>query len=144
MSANDPTAYGRDVRCFDDADALWSEVTGLGVIAQDVYHRLTNDSVLGSTDEEPNPDAENWGFDVQKLAGMSIDDLASLPPIISAAVQRDPRIATCDVSYQSKRTVGGRFYNVILTVVCTTALGTFRLVLGINDVTVAILGGFSS
>lgn len=144
MSTNPAEAYGKDVRCFDDADALWSDVTGLGVVVQDVYHRLTNDSVLGSTEEAVNPDADNWGFDVTRLAGMSIDDLASMPPVISAAAQKDPRVATCDVSIQSKRVVGGRFYNVILTVICTTALGPFRLVLGINDVTVAILAGASA
>lgn len=141
MSKNAPETYGTDVAAMDDADGLFSPVTGLGAVRQAAYHRLTNDSVLGTTDpDEPNENTDDWGYDVQRLAGMRTDDIASIQPTLSGVLQRDPRIDSADVSIQQTR-VGSSLWSVVLTVTCTTALGPFSLVLGINDVTVAILGG---
>ena len=47
MARNEPSTYGTDVACFDDADGLFSAVTGIGSVIQDAYHRITTDDILG-------------------------------------------------------------------------------------------------
>lgn len=143
MSANPADSYGRDVLCVDDADPLFSDVTGLAVVAQDCYHRLTNDSVLGSIDgEDPNEETDNWGFDVQRLAGERSDRVSGFSARIADALQKDPRVKTADVIVKPQRFISnGQLFNLSVAARVTTALGTFTLVLGINDVTVGIISG---
>lgn len=136
MATNSAAAYGRDLKCFDDADAIFSSVQGIAVVAQSAYHRLTNDTVLGKG-------GADWGFNVIRLCGMSMARLAGQQPLISAALQKDPRIRTAEVSLQPIP-AGAGLWRVILTVTCITALGPFTLILGINDATVAILEGDDS
>lgn len=136
MATNPAAAYGRDIKCFDDADAILSSAQGLDVVQQAAYHRLTNDTVLGVG-------GADWGFNVVKLCGMPMARVAGMPPIISAYLQKDQRIRTAAVSLQPVA-AGVGLWRVILTATCITALGPFSLVLGINDVTVAILEGDDS
>lgn len=147
MSANPADAYGKDILCIDDADDLFSDVTGLAVVAQDCYHRLTNDSVLGSIDgEPPNEETDNWGFDVTRLVGMRSDKIPGVTPQIAAALEKDPRVKTAEVIVKPERfrAPNGQLFDLTLAARCTTPLGTFTLVLGISDVTVAIIGGSPS
>lgn len=134
MAQNTPSAYGTDLLCIDDADELFSDVTGIQVVAQDAYHRLTNDTVLGEG-------GEDWGYDVTKLLGMTTAQIAAMPPTISAALQKDERIQAADVTITQNKRVGSQLWSIIITAICYTAEGPFTLILGVSDLTVAILAG---
>lgn len=100
------TDYGRDFDCFDDApSALFPTITGLALVRQDIYHRISNDSVIGWIVDDagnlaPDPAAENYGRDVRRLLGAAQTDAsaAALGPQISAAIQRSGRIEYADVA----------------------------------------------
>ena len=133
---NDPLIYGRDLRCIDDADDQFSEVTGLGLIKQSAYHRLTNDRILG---EPGDPDCEEYGFDCVRLSGMTSAQLLTMPAVLSAVLQRDERIQTADVTLTTI-TNGDGTLDVVVTADCTTALGPFKVVFPVSQLTAASLG----
>jgi hypothetical protein len=137
MARNAASAYGRDIRCVRDADALFTEAVGLDVVKQDAIHRLTTDNVLGD-DGTGSLVIEGWGFDVRRLLGMSASKLASHQPILTEVLTRDPRIDTADV--QLERTVTAGLEDIVITVDCTTALGPFRLVRRVSDLSADDLG----
>jgi hypothetical protein len=64
------------------------------ILRDEVFHRLTTDSVLGDTDE-----AKDWGFDCRRRLGarMTKDDVEALGPLLSAVLQRSGRIDSADV-----------------------------------------------
>src|SRR5690349_15704424 len=98
--------YGTDLACFDDApSALFPPIDGLGLIRQEMYHRLTVDSVLGWILEDdgtlsPDPSAENWGKDVRRECGAphTAASAAALGPQYAAVIQRSGRVATADIA----------------------------------------------
>jgi hypothetical protein len=118
------TDYGVDLACFDDAPTpLFPTVTGLDLVEQDVYHRITNDSVIGWTiadDGSPalDPDAENYGKDARRCLGQATTEAsaAALGPQFSAAIQRSGRIEFADVAVTRRETPGGI---VVLTLAIT-------------------------
>lgn len=113
---------------MDDADALFSTCTGLDVVAQEIYHRMTNRTVLG-------PGGEDFGEDVTKWVGMDPAKLARRGPVLSEVLQRSERIDTADVKVTPSRIAGTRWAGRI-EVTCTTALGPFRRVFRFNALTV--------
>jgi hypothetical protein len=119
MAVNPETNYGVDVACVQDADPMWSEVTGVALVRQDTIHVLTCDSFLG-------PNGDGRGFDVHKLLGMPAEQVITMGPTIAGTVLEDERILTCDVLltpiYRPNGTV-----DIDLEVQCTTALGPFTL-----------------
>jgi hypothetical protein len=147
MATSAPTSLGRDLACVDDIDDFATEVTGAALVAQDTYHRLTNDSVLGSTQDPVtgeatlNPDAENFGFDVTRLAGATSAELKLIQPTLVAVVQRDPRILTADVQIQYGAPSAGGLVSVGIAVAATTATGPFSFIIPIGQVTAATLAG---
>jgi hypothetical protein len=131
MARNAPTTYGTSLRCWDDADAFFSTVTGIEAIAQDLYHRFTNATVLG-------PGGEDWGEDITRWAGMDAAKLSRRGPVLSEVATRDPRILTADVAVSATPIrVKSTLYNGTVDITCTTALGPFRRVFGFNSLTVA-------
>ncbi len=99
------TDYGVDFACFDDApSALFPTVTGLDLVRQDVYHRITNRSVLGWIVADdgslaPDPKAENYGGEMWSLLGSAQTDesASALGPTISGWIQNSGRIEFADV-----------------------------------------------
>jgi len=131
MARNDPAAYGRSLRVWDDADDVFSTVTGIDVVVQLVYHKLTNDTVMG-------PGGEEWGIDVTKFAGMDPARLSRRGPVIKEVLERDERIGTADVRVNvTQINFRGTLYAGSLDITCYTAQGPFRRIFGFNDKTVA-------
>lgn len=130
MAQNPAAYYGRDVRCFSDADAMFSDVTGLDVLRQDIYHRLTTDNILG-------PNGDGWGFDVRRLLGYPTADLPGLQPQLSEVCQRDPRVRAADVAITPSP--GGGLKTIRIDVTIYTAAGPFALILSVNALTVEVL-----
>ena len=125
MARNAPAAYGRSLRVWDDATDDFAVVTGLPVVSQAAYHRLTNDTVLG-------PGGEEFGIDVRKWAGMDPALLARRGPMLAEVLTRDPRIETADVRITPTR-VAGTIWTATIEIVCNTALGPFRRVFRLSD-----------
>lgn len=130
MARNVPSAYGTDIACTRDADALFSSVTGLDVVKQAALHRLTADSVLG-------PGGDGWGYDCRRLAGAPASKLQGLQPVLSEVLQRDDRILAADVKITATTTRG--LADVRIEATCLTAEGPFDLVLNISDLTSATI-----
>lgn len=131
MASNPATAYGSDIACIVDADALFSSATGLAVVVQDVIHRLTTNDVLG-------PGGDGWGFDVRQLVGAPAARITSMQPVLSEVLQRDPRILTADVTLTATTSAAG-LADVLLDVRCTTSAGPFALILPVSQLTGAVI-----
>jgi hypothetical protein len=131
MAHNAPATYGLTISTRDDADEFFSTVDGIEGIAQDLYHRFTNDTVLG-------PGGEDWGKDVTKFAGMPAAQLARRGILLQTVAEQDPRIdhADCKVS-AAQINFRGTLYTGKIDITCYTALGPFRRVFGFNASTVA-------
>lgn len=132
MARNAPAVYGLtlDTRS-GDLDPFFSTVDGIEGVAQDLQHRLSNDTVMG-------PGGEDWGINLRRLCGMPAAQIVRQGPRISDVIQRDDRIDSADV--RVKLTKGTRFEGVYagtVEVTAMTALGPFRRVFGFNDFTVA-------
>lgn len=133
MAINEPSAYGTDIRCVTDADAFWSAVTGVDVVYQDAYHRITTDDVIG-------PGGVGWGRDVRRLLGASARDLAGLAPVYAQVLQRDERIQSAAVTITATRR--GAFSDVRFEAICYTAAGPFSLIIpSILDLTAETIEG---
>ncbi len=126
MAVNLAASYGRDIACLRDSDDLFTEAVGLDVVRQDAFHRITTDNVLGD-DGTGSLVIVGWGFDVRRLVGMNASKLAAHQPILSSVLTRDPRIDHADVTLTPTTTRG--LADVQVRAVCTTALGTFPLVI---------------
>lgn len=95
------TTLGITFACLDGPDAQFRLAQTDGEIMRDeVYHRLTADSVLGDSDA-----AANFGRDVRRYAGakMSLADVAELGPSLSAVLQQSPRVEYADVTVTRTR-----------------------------------------
>jgi hypothetical protein len=138
MSRNAPELYGTDVRCMNDADALFTPTTGLDCIKQDAYHRLTTDDLPGD-DGSGGLVIVGWGFDVRRLLGTPTSRLRSLEPTLVDVLLRDERIQSARVTLTATTTSG--VADILLTVTCTTALGPFTLIRNISTITADTLVG---
>lgn len=127
MARNPRKAYGKSLRCWDDATNDFATTTGIEVVAQAAYHRITNEVVLG-------PGGADYGEDVRKWAGMDAAKLARRGPVLSEVLQRDPRIDSADVRVEPTN-IKGTLWSARITMVCTTALGPFRRVFSLQQVT---------
>lgn len=128
MAQNPDVYYGNDLACLEDADDLFSGVVGLPVLLQDLYHRVTTRNVMG-------PGGEDWGDDCTTLLGMATAKALQQGPRFSAAVQRDPRVQTADVSIVQ----GQDPYSYVMSIAGLTAAGPFSLILGISTLTIDVL-----
>ena len=147
-------SYGHDLRVLapvvaasgavsypDDIDAFASEVDGVALVAQDIYHRLTNDSVMGSVDDgsDPNPDADNWGFDVTRLCGMPASQAAGMQPTIVAVIMKDERISGPPTVTLQQTSAGPGLWAGRVAVHAQTAFGPFSFVLAVSAVGAELL-----
>jgi hypothetical protein len=90
--------------------------------------------LLGGEEEK------NFGFDLLDLIGSVVteSDAAALPGRIEAEAKKDERID--EVSVHVVRTQEGPATSFKITIDCTTAEGPFTLQLGVDEVTVELLG----
>lgn len=130
MAINPPSAYGRDLACFYDADEIFSDDVGIAIVKQDTFHRLTTDDVLGD-DGTGTFVIAGWGFDVTRLLGLPATELPGKQLVISEVLQRDLRILTADVTLTATRQNG--LDDVLVEVHCMTAEGPFSIVLSVLE-----------
>lgn len=116
--------FGTDIFCdpaTEDADDLFSEVSGVALVKQDLRHRLTTDSVL------PSPEGDDDGYDLRKLLGATAGNSASYQARVKRVVLKDQRIASATVDITETDT-GKGMRTITVDINGKTAIGPFRLV----------------
>ncbi len=113
------TDFGTDIACMRDADSLFTSTSGVALVRQDAFHRITTDSVLGVG-------GDDWGFDSRRLLGANTTTLKARQMTLAAVIQRDPRVLTADVIITATSTNG--IADVAIVANCTTAEGPFDII----------------
>lgn len=91
-----PASLGVTFACRDGLDASFRiAASDEEIVIDEVYHRMTTDSVLGDTDE-----AQAWGLNVFRECGSYVSDakIQLLGPTYSAMLQGSPLIDSADVT----------------------------------------------
>lgn len=128
MATNPAKDYGKDIRCLNDADDLFSDIEGLEVVQQDSMHVLLSDDFLG-------PGGNGRGYDVRKLVGLSTTELASYQPLLSEVLERDDRITAADVTLTAIVTNG--LADVQISATVFTEAGPFSFTHPVSSLTAA-------
>ena len=138
-----PSVFGLDVNCVIDADAAWTEVTGIPLVVQDVFHRITTTDILSVAD--PGTDEANacigWGLDCRQMLGMDPIAAVAMGPQFEAVILRDARISSATVTIVIASVGPGGVTAATMTVTCTTALGPFVFIVSLPQLTLQILQG---
>lgn len=100
--------YGTDLLCLDDLDAQARDVTGPDLVAQDLYHDLTEPP--GSLIEAPDGTIDVRSF---LQTRRSPDDLAQIQDQIRAVFIADERIAEAQVKAKIDAAVQKITVNVV-------------------------------
>lgn len=130
MATNPALDYGLDVGCQSDADDLFTEVSGLALLEQDILHVATQEDFLG-----PGGDAR--GFDSRTLIGKKDADLDRYAPILAQVIADDDRVLTVNVTLTAIKTRG--LDDVRITISGTSELGPFDLTKSVLEITEADL-----
>ena len=121
--------FGNDLSCVSDIAADGRTVDGIRCVVEAISRRLS--TPRGRLIGDPN-----YGTDLTGLvnADMSPREIAALRSVLIAECLKDERIiaveATATLAKSGVLTV---------TLLCTSALGPFKLTLGVSSVTVEVL-----
>jgi len=129
------TNFGREVSCMTEM-RTGRFATGTRLVAESIFRRLTTPrGMLRGTEEEGN-----FGLDLTELIGSvsTKSDAASLPARIQAEILKDERVESVTVRVVDESDGVAKFFTVFIE--ATTAEGPFSLTLGIDEVTVGVLG----
>ena len=129
------TNFGREVSCMTEM-RTGRFATGTRLVAESIFRRLTTPrGMLRGTEEEGN-----FGLDLTELIGSvsTKSDAASLPARIQAEILKDERVESVTVRVVDESAGVAKFFTVFIE--ATTAEGPFSLTLGIDEVTVGVLG----
>lgn len=127
MALNPPGAYGLDLGCYQDADSSWSSVTGIDLVRQDSFHRVTTTNVLG-------PGGNSWGRDARELLGMPAHLVARQAPAYVDVLTRDERVLSAAVTLTPITYPDGTA-DVEFSAECMTDEGPFSLVFPVSALT---------
>ena len=129
------TDFGRDTRC-DDSLHPGRLSSGLRLVAERCYHRLTTPrgTLRGGEDESI------FGTDLAGLVGST--DTANGPARITSAIKAElgKEAVVDDVEVAITETTSGPYVSYEISIVVTTGLGPFELVLAVSAVSVEKLG----
>lgn len=129
------TSFGRDIACTTTL-RTGRYATGFRVVAEAIYRRLTTPRGLLRGGEEE----QNYGLDLMSLVGSvnTRGDAASLEGRIKTELSKDERIESVTASVLE--TTVGPAKSFAITINVVTAAGPFELQIGVDDVTVELLG----
>lgn len=123
--------YGRCIGVTDDLPARWKYITGARAVGEAVYRRW-------STERGELPYDLDYGTDARDLIGETVRPGwdAEWAAALSLEAKKDERVEACDVSI----TYDASSSTAIITAVLTLSEGpTFRLVVAVTELTVALL-----
>jgi hypothetical protein len=121
--------FGTDLSCTSDLDPQMVLTSGLNLLSQAIYRRLT--TPRGCVIDDPN-----YGFDLQLLLNdeHTPADVGPMTQQIQSECLKDERVLQC-----TAQLVLATSGVLTITLLLTSALGPFKLVLAVSAVTVAIL-----
>jgi hypothetical protein len=129
-------ADGRDIWCLDSLrPGVWA--TGVQLVAQRCYRRLITPAgtLIGGEDEQ------NFGLDLASFIGST--DVESVQAMMPARVRnellKDPAVEEVTVDGELSEIGGGRV-TWRLTIDVTTTEGDVELIVGVDGVTVELIG----
>jgi hypothetical protein len=126
------TDFGRDVMC-SDVLRTGRYATGLPLVAQNAYHRLsTARGTLRGGDEEAD-----YGIDLVDLLGSNVTKEA-IAGMVSAELRKDERILAATATITEM--IANTRKSWIVDIDITTGAGPFSLRLSVDEVTVELLG----
>lgn len=131
-------SYGTDSHCYDQI-FTGRLVSGLDVLAQAIYRRLT--TPRGTLDD--GDEGMVYGLDILDFTGTLGTEAAvdAIPDVVIAEVLKDDRVDRCEVSATVERATDGLGTILLdVDVFPTDASTPFTLSLSVSDVTVALLG----
>ena len=127
--------FGKDTSCTTGL-RTGRLVTGPRLVAEATFRRVTTrrGMLRGGREER------SYGVDLREYVGTTADraTAAALEGIVRAEVEQDERLLRAEVSVTSARV--GPATHLAVTIAGYTAAGPFRLVLGVSEVTVDLLG----
>lgn len=125
------TDFGKDIRCTDGLKT-GSYSQGVRLVAEAIYRRLITrkGQLLGSPD---------YGLRVADFLGAdtSPGEITRATNLIKQEVLKDQRVDSVDVVVTEVEIGAERDWTI--TIEAFTGLGPFTLVLGVSDVTIALL-----
>ncbi len=130
-----PTDYGSDISVVADIDLTGRIVTGKRLVAEAIARRLM--TPRGGLIGDPH-----YGYDVSQFLNddMSPADLAAMVSSITEECLKDERVLGAEVLYEIETVDASRTQQLLtLTITLEISDGTFDLVLGVDDVGVALL-----
>lgn len=127
------TNFGGGFFCDSDMTRNFRRATGIERVRNHVFHLFTTDQILAP----PGSKDSDFGYDVRRLLGSS-QPVPAIQARLSGIAQKDPRVRTCTVRITETQTTGDDA-EWRVEIDCTTSEGPFRMVLGVNQLTVAIL-----
>ncbi len=129
------SSFGRELSCTDEL-RTGRFVTGPRLVAEACYRRLTTarGTLRGSEDDQ------NYGLDLADFIGSTNPRAAeaSLPARIRNELTKDQRVESVDVGVLATTDAGLVTFTITISV--HTAEGPFTLQVGVDDVTVSLLG----
>lgn len=122
------TDFGTDLDCADDLREMMTLTSGLRLVAQAVYRRL-------STPRGMVIDAPGYGYDLRALLhkGQTPTARTAIPGLVRAEVLKDERIDNAEV-----QVVALAHDALQLAIICHTAAGSFRLTLDVTAAAVVL------
>lgn len=129
------TTYGKDTSCTSTLSP-GQIVTGVRLVAEAAYRRLTTPRGMlrGGEDEG------DYGLDLLDLVGSIANkaDVAAVPGRVRNELLKDERIVAVEVV--ATPTTLGPVTTLTLDITATTSEGPFSLQLGVDDVSVQLIG----
>jgi len=137
-SPDDP--YGWDVYLREDIDPTGRSASGVELVRNAIYHRLTTDKLL--LVDSPDDGYVDFGVNVQAWVNgpLTQDEASAKAPRLALAIQEDARIDPASIQVSIDVQGAGAEYQLIISVSCRTTTDLpVSLVLGVSGVTVALL-----
>lgn len=134
------TRLGATFACRDGFDASFRlAADDAEIVGDEVYHRLTTDSVLGDSE-----DAVQWGIDVRRRCGAKMGDaeIAALGPELGAMLQGSDLIEHADVEVK-RASPQGQTVDLLIAVNVTPLgdTGPLTFVFRLTGTTFSQVGG---
>lgn len=125
--------YGTDIFALDDMSADLRTVSGIALLIQEAYHRITQEDLI---------DQQAWGINLADEVGraVSANDVQAIGLKVAEAIQRDDRFASVTVASSSE--VDGDTISATYLIDCVAVDGvTFNFVVTSDGLTVDIMNG---
>lgn len=140
-TASPDDELGYDVYVREDIEEDGREATGLELVANGIFHRVTTDKLL-LVDAPSGEGIVEFGEDVRKWVGAveTQDSADAKAPRLVEIIKRDPNINPASIRVDIQMQLAGAQWAFIIAITCrTTTEVPVALTIGVDAVTVELL-----